>query len=451
MYSEKVNALVSKLDDEIKNHPAIGAELFKELTAAQHELGILHDTRPICPFLRPHFLSRKQYQTIKQAAEVLASAFERLTEAALEDDKLIVRFDLTEKEERMARINPGYKSLCVTSRLDSFLSDDGFKFLEYNAETPAGVGDQIQFQKIFMRVPPVREFIEKNKTWIPSPHHALLENLLTVYRECGGKEEHPQIAIVDWKGVSTESEFRILQDYFQSRGFKTIIADPHELDFDGEHLYANGFRIDIFYKRVIIHEFLEEFDDTHPLIRAYKAQKVCMANSFRPKIVHKKSSFAVLSDPQNAHLFTDEQQEVIRRHIPWTRRLQESRTTFENKEFDLLELLRKHREKFLLKPNDDYGGKGIIIGWETNQSEWEHALNEALTHSYIAQERAPVKKIKIPMFNDKVEFTEMHIDFNPYLFPSGVEGALVRLSPSSLVNVTQGGGETGLVILEGVD
>ena len=48
----------------------------------------------------------------------------------------------------MARINPGYDKLCVTSRLDTFIAGDDFKFLEYNAETPAGVGDQMQLEKV---------------------------------------------------------------------------------------------------------------------------------------------------------------------------------------------------------------------------------------------------------------------------------------------------------------
>jgi hypothetical protein len=42
----------------------------------------------------------------------------------------------------------------------------------------------------------------------------------------------------------------------------------------------------------------------------------------------------------------------------------------------------------------------------------------------------------------------MYIDFNPFLFHNEVEGALVRLSHSSLLNVTAGGGQTALVVME---
>jgi hypothetical protein len=49
---------------------------------------------------------------------------------------------------------------------------------------------------------------------------------------------------------------------------------------------------------------------------------------------------------------------------------------------------------------------------------------------------------------DRLEREEMFVDFNPYLFRGRAEGALVRLSSSSLCNVSSGGGETALLVLE---
>jgi hypothetical protein len=38
---------------------------------------------------------------------------------------------------------------------------------------------------------------------------------------------------------------------------------------------------------------------------------------------------------------------------------------------------------------------------------------------------------------------------NPFLFEGRIEGAMVRLSDSPVVNVTSGGGETGFCFIEG--
>jgi uncharacterized circularly permuted ATP-grasp superfamily protein len=287
-----------------------------------------------------------------------------------------------------------------------------------------------------------------NDYWLPKPHEALLRSLISTYREWGGKEEPPQIAIVDWNDVPTASEFRVLRDYFVERGFPTVIADPHDLQYDGQYLSVDGFRIDVLYKRVIIHELLHKFDREHPLIKAYRHGRLCMANSFRSKLAHKKSSFAILSDPSYHDLFESDELEVIQKHIPWTRYVSDSRTSFHGVEYDLSSLLLKEQNRFVLKPNDDYGGHGVFLGWEVDATTWQGALKLALEKPYVVQERVDVEKTSMPGFSDGVSVDEMFVDFNPFLFQNEVEGALIRLSSSSLLNVSSGGGQTALLVLE---
>lgn len=440
--------IIQSLDNQIRNDPAMEPELFARLLAAQRELGLLHDDRPTCPFLRPHILTRAQYDAIGSAAETIARTFEKLVTRALIDDAVMNELGLTRDEDRMARFEPGYPTLAVSSRLDAYLTETDFQFLEYNAENPAGIADQMQLEKVLFDLPHMKEFLSKYEHWTPKPHERLLQSLLTVYREWGGENEHPQIAIVDWAGVSTASEFEVLKRYFESAGYQTAIVDPRVLEYDGDLLKAGRFRIDVLYKRVIIHEFLEKCDEHHPLSRAYADGKICMANSFRTKVAHKKAGFAVLSDPQYGGLFTADELAVIRRHIPWTRVVRRGKTSFRDSQRELVDILKTERARLVLKPNDDYGGHGVIIGWETDPDTWDRTIVYALEHSYVVQERVAVKKVVIPMFTDRVESEEMFVDFNPFLFHNNVEGGLVRLSASSLCNVSSGGGQTALLVLE---
>jgi hypothetical protein len=443
-----LDPLVRALDDRILSDSILGKSQFEKLVALQHELGLVYGDRPTCPFLRPHIISRTQYDAVARAASMIASAVERLVNYALLDDELLGAIGLTEREAQMARIDPGYSRLCVSSRLDAYLSDSDFKFFEYNAETPAGVGDQMQLEKVLFPLAHMREFLNERKHWRPEPHARLLSALLDAYREWGGDEERPRIAIVDWKGVSTESEFRILQDYFLAQGFETIIADPVELSFDGDRLRAGGLAIDIVYKRVVIHEFLERCDNNHPLARAYEQRRICVVNSFRTKIAHKKNVFAILSDSAYHYLFTPEEIEIFHRHIPWTRRIAAGQTRFAGSSHDLIDLIRRERDRFVIKPNDDYGGHGVFIGWETSPDDWDVAIALALSRPYVVQERVPMAKHSITLFSDRVHAEEVFIDFNPFLFNNEVEGALIRLSSSTVLNVTSGGGQTALLVLE---
>jgi hypothetical protein len=448
MDSQALTAAVEEWDRRILNDPSVDQPLFERLLDFQRVLGLLHGDRPTCTFLRPHVLGREQYASISHAAETIAGAFEKLVTQALRDDKILCELGLTPTELKMARIDPGYSVLCVTSRLDAYLTETGFQFLEYNAESPAGVGDQMQLEKLIFSLPHTKEFLERYAHWRPEPQRLLLKALVGAYREWGGEEERPRIAIVDWEGVATESEFRILRQYFEAEGHPTVIADPRELRYDGERLWAGDARVDILYKRVVIHEFLEQTNETHALARAYADGRVCMANSFRSKMAHKKAGFAILSDPRYESLFTAPEIEAVRSHIPWTRRVQRSTTVFEGTEHDLLDLMRQERHRFVLKPNDDYGGHGVFIGWETDEAAWSAAIELALARPYVVQERVVLKKHSIPMFTDRIRSEELFIDFNPFLFHNKVEGALVRLSPSSLLNVTAGGGQTALLVLE---
>jgi uncharacterized circularly permuted ATP-grasp superfamily protein len=447
--STTLETIIQSLDNRIVNDSTIGPELFTRLLAAQRKLGLVHGDRPTCPFLRPHILARTQYAAIGAAAEIIGGAFETLVARALEHQPLLGELRLTAAEEHLARVDPGYSTLCVTSRLDAYLTDSGFQFLEYNAESPAGISDQLQLEKILFELPHMREILDQRKHWTPKPHVSLLESILSAYREWGGQQHYPQIAIVDWEGVSTATEFEVLKHYFEAEGYSTIVTDPHALDYDGERLRSGGFRIDIVYKRVIIHEFLEKFDETHPLARAYRDRNVCMANSFRSKVAHKKAGFAILSDPQYADLFTDLELTTFRQHIPWTRIVREGLTSFDQGEHQLGKILRTERERLVLKPNDDYGGHGVVMGWECSSDEWEQTIAQAFAEDYVVQERVPVKKVAVPRFaDDRVRSDEMFVDFNPFLFHNRMEGGLVRLSASSLCNVSSGGGQTALLVLE---
>jgi glutathionylspermidine synthase len=445
---DRLQPLIKNLDQKLIAAHADDIELFDRLDRLQQDLGVVSDGRPFSRFLRPHFFPRERYAAIVRAAEVLGEAFETMSIAALEHDEIMAELMLTETEERYARVDPGYGGVCNSSRLDAFISGSDFKFLEYNGETPAGITDQIQIERVLSAVPEVGEFLTANKHWLPRPHRRLLDGLVAAYRESGGTKLKPNIAIVDWKGVSTFTEFQVLKEYFETEGHDTLIADPHELEYDGETLRVGEFEVDIFYKRVLIHEFFDRFDSDHPLLRAYRDGNVCMANSFRTKIPHKKASLAVLQDGRFAGLFTSYQHDAIRKHLPWTRRVKESKDTFNGEAGELIDLIRRNRERLILKPNDDYGGSGIIVGWESTESEWDDAIGNALAEPFVVQERAPVEKVLFPAYDRAARMEELLIDFDPFLFRGRVEGGLIRLSSQTLVNVAAGGGEAALVVLE---
>jgi uncharacterized circularly permuted ATP-grasp superfamily protein len=166
-------------------------------------------------------------------------------------------------------------------------------------------------------------------------------------------------------------------------------------------------------------------------------------------LLHKKASFEILTDQAHWPWFTARELDVIHRCVPWTRRVFERKTFHAGRERDLIEYIRKEREGFILKPNDDYGGRGIFFGNRASEAEWDAAIAIALNEDYVVQERVELRTEVFPIFGEQEwGLQPMFVDTNPFIFRGVVDGAMVRLSDSPIVNVTSGGGETGFFILE---
>jgi len=260
------------------------------------------------------------------------------------------------------------------------------------------------------------------------------------------------MAIVDWREVPTWTEFEILRDAFEASGVPTFVCDPRELVFENGVLTAGGRRIDLVYRRVLINDIVARPGECAALVDACEAGAVCVANTFRCKIPHKKAFFAVLTDPRNDTLFAAEERSIIRAHVPWTRVLEDIATEKNGARSGLLDLVRAQREQFVLKPNDEYGGKGVLLGWEMSISQWDEALTSALKDrrgTWIVQERIPVRREIFPQFDTdgNVAMRDVLVDFAPYLFRGRMGGYLTRLSASGLANVTAGGGQVPAFVL----
>jgi hypothetical protein len=392
-------------------------------------------------------LERSQFQAQKAVAELIVCALEKIAAAAVQFPALMTKLGLTDAEQKVALIDPGFTRAAVTTRLDGFVHGQEIKFVEYNAENPSSLSDQEGLNRVLFELPAMSTLAQRYCLQQFSPVERLLATLLAVYREWNGNGV-PNIAIVDWKNLPTANEFILLRDHFAARGVRTIICSPDELEYRRGRLRCGDFEIDLVYKRMIIHEFLAEYDETHPLVRAYVNHRVCLVNPFRCKIMHKKASFELLTDDAYASWFTSKERAAIAGSIPWTRRMADRRTTYRGHSIELVEFVRENRAHLVLKPNDDYGGHGVYLGPRLDQPAWENAIATALSSDYVVQEAVDLSPEHFPIFNEtNWNLQPMFVDTNPFLFLGEVCGAMVRLSESPVVNVTSGGGETGFFVI----
>ncbi|MGB8508593.1 MAG: hypothetical protein WCD76_09320 [Pyrinomonadaceae bacterium] len=442
---------IAEYHELLSSDTGLNAEFFARLKSLMSARRLVYGGRHLGVALRPHLLTRTQYDRLARVSEVVAGAFEKVGAALLSDEALIDRVGLTDMERRLALVEPGFRNSAVTTRLDAFVHGDEVKFVEYNAENPSSLSDQSGLNEILFEVRALQTFSERYRLRQFNPCESLLRALLETYREWSGQAGRaPNVAIVDWPDLPTANEFILLRNYFAACGVPTIICEPDELEYTGGKLRRGDFNVDLVYKRVIIHELLARYDETHALMRAYTNGDVCLVNPFRCKMLHKKAAFELLTDEERAHWFTPSEREVIHACVPWTRRVEARRTQYRGESIDLLEYVRKNRADFILKPNDDYGGHGVFLGRTASEAVWDEHLSRALSGDYVVQELIELHTEEFPVFDDEHwNLQAMYVDTNPFLFRGVADGALVRLSDSPIVNVTSGGGETGFFAIEG--
>jgi hypothetical protein len=427
----------------------VAGECQATLEAELRRRGLFFGGRALCTVLRPRFFTPDQYRFLRDRCALLLRAFDRIYQAARENAGVRKQFGLEDWEESFMEGDPGFADPSPLSRIDAFyLQDEGvFHLTEYNAETPAGAAYGDALADAFLALPVMRSFLRRfDVRPLPARHdvlHALLDAYAQWRSSVGAKHPaSPRIAILDWREVPTYNEFVLWVDYFRARGLEARIVDPRETELEGGRLTAGGEPIDLIYKRVLISELVERGGRDHPVIRAVQSGAVCMVNPFRCKLLHKKASLAVLSDERNAELFSADEREAIDAHIPWTRVVAERKTRYQKRTVDLIPLILEQRERLVLKPNDAYGGAGIVLGWEVDGATWEREVRSALREPFVVQERVPIPSEPYPSVVDgRVVFAERILDTAPFAYQgSHVDGCMSRLSTAALVNVTAGGG-----------
>jgi uncharacterized circularly permuted ATP-grasp superfamily protein len=415
----------------------------------QKERKLLFGDRPLTYSIRPAFLAETTYNHIQDTVYLLRQAILKIAEMHFNDLAALDELGLTPEEIELAAIPTNVIRLSATARLDAFLTPDSFKFVELNAESPAGVGYIHKLAELYRELPLFQDFTKQYPVRFVSPLEHLIDGLLRTYHEeFDGTVERPTFCIVDFLDIPTIHEFHIVRDYLHRHGYDCEVCDPRELELRDGWIYANGRKIDILYRRLLMNEFMSIRDQCQAYEQGYREQKTCYLNSFRTKLVHKKSIFSFLTDPKYTSVLNTSELQTIRQHIPWTRKIRDIKTMYKGKLVGLLDYVYHNREAFVIKPNDEYGGKGVVLGFQATDVEWAQSISYGLEHGYVVQEVVDISKEPFLLKTDNGwNLIPTVVDLDPYLNGPLMGGCLVRTSTSNLANVTAGGGSMPAFIL----
>lgn len=445
-----IDEVVDRYHDVLTAYVARGGEDHLALVERMVTRGAVFAGRPLCTFLRPNFVLRAQYMQLRRAVEHFRTAIIKTKDIVLREPQLLELLALTEGERRLFSFNPAFESVGVVTRLDAILSGPDISFVELNAEGAFGPSYADRLTELFEGFQPMREFIREVPVTPVYSGNSLVGAILDAWHEFGGTHI-PKVAVVDWQEVATRTEFDMICERFRRHGIPARFVDPRELEFKDGLLSSRGEVIDLVYRRVLTSELLGREDEVKALIEAYKARVVCVVNSFRAKLLDKKVLFALLFDSRVSASFTPEEQASVRQCIPWTRRVEETKTEGpDGQTIDLVPWIRDNRSRLVLKPNDELGGRGVVIGASVEGAVWERALKLALIDPSVVQLRVSLPTSMFPEVGAAGElyFSRRFMELDPILFRGELGGFLGRLSATNLCNVHTGAGTVPTFIVE---
>jgi hypothetical protein len=398
--------------------------------------GAVHGGAPLCRYRTPLLLPARTERAFRRVLPPMYRLLRRVRALLLADldrgpESLAARIGVRADAIGWAALDPGFPNVAPLARLDAFVEAGVPRFLELNAESPAGMGYAAALGPVLARDPAAAGWGPLGFT-DPLPQVVQAVRALARAWRLGtqaaarGVRFAPRVrvAIVDLPGVATAPEFELLAAAFRAAGHPTVVTTPAHLSFDGDRLRVGGEPVDLLYRRFLVDDLRREPAAFGSIVGAVEARRVCMVNSLRTALLHCKGIFALLHDPDFP--VTDDERAFLRRHVPLTLLVDDAAR----------ERVRREPDRWVLKPVDGHGGRGVVLGWAVGRAAWERAVDEAEGCIVQARVAAPVGA-----FYDAIEggVRERAIDLGPFLVRGRFAGFLCRVVDGALANVSAGG------------
>ena len=401
--------------------------------------GLLFGDRRAIGVARPAFFTRPRLETERLAVHLVGSALAKVLTRLQADPDLLDELDISPAERALVTIDPGFPYADVNDRFDAFFSKR-MGFVEVQGTSPGGLGYHDAAADAFMASAPfaalTRDYEVEPLLVLPG----LQQALLTAWQEWGGQGT-PTAAIVDWADAPLMTGFLNIRDHLRRHGIDTVIADPRDLRFEGGALRHGATTINFVYRRLLIQDCLARPDEVAGLVEAARAGAICMVNPFAADILGHKAVFDLITSGRHDFGLTRAERLSVANHVPWTRRLRPDGERGRPGDVDV-EWTVEHQQNLVLKPVHDYGGHGVVVGWECDASTWHTSVRSASELGFIVQRRILAHEESYPLDRPGFPQQRFTVDNDPYTFHGRLGGVLVRLGVAGVTNVSAGGSMT---------
>ncbi|MCP5103979.1 MAG: circularly permuted type 2 ATP-grasp protein [bacterium] len=428
--------------DFVKENPAcLEQDSFKEVVSTYFGYVKFH------PW--PTFINEKTWEMLETASvkvyQLISTIPERLF--ALDRDKIVQYYQFPESAVKLM-LHKGARKCPrdLLSRGDFIYSPaNGLKCLEFNMVSNIGGGWQADaLEPHYFNSPVLARFIKEYGAHITRTGFAssLLAHVVekAMAHEPFAGEDEINTAVVFPKIDGSAGDLGALVGRLKEL-YRHILRQKNG-GLKGELVITDFFRLKMMKDRVVygsggdtkkIHVMVEKSNGLVPqaLLDVVESGNLLLFNGPIGSIMSSKLNLALLSENENSDLFSPEERETIKNHVPWTRKVTAG----------LEDYILSHRERLVLKPGDGIGGYGVSPGRNTSPGQWKQQVEKAL------EERNWVVQEYIPSFTYLYQdgergAVEHHMVWGIFVFGSRGRGGFTRVLPAKhhkgVINASQG-------------
>jgi hypothetical protein len=291
----------------------------------------------------------------------------------------------------ISRFTPEELELCDNSlgtdylglaRADVIISDGRIGITELNATSRFGYG--IEYDLLVRRleaIPPFAATVAALGLQSPAVFHRIREMI----RRVAQAQSSPGVCIAVGHRIAEVAGF-FLSDALRaeldaSADFPVVVAGLEDLNIENGFMsHPDAGDIGVIYR--LFGPWGRSAENPQhrlrQLIRASDEAKVAVLDGFVGECRVTKLPLTLLSDERWLSLLPAGLAERLPQSVLWTRLLQDSRTEYAGRTINLIPFVAMSRHELVLKPGRGTGGRGLVVGAETTQSEWESHLGWAM-------------------------------------------------------------------------
>lgn len=373
------------------------------------------------PFLyMPRLITPSQLEDLRSIVKRSNAIFEKVIRRYETDARYRATFAFPKLMEELILLPTPLEWPVPMARYDVFYrGEDDFTFCEINTDGSSAMNEDRVFTEIMLRskardiLEPMEPYtFELFRTWVES------------FKSHFAPGELRRVAILDTGKIEESFEFLRFRDTFREAGIACDLANPEDLIFDGEWIRQNGEQVDAIYRRLVTSDFFHEIENHMHLVQAMKQGKTVWIGPVKTQVIHNKRVFYVLHLEEFQDMFTQEEKEFIKKHVPYTAELTKNRLTEE---------LIEDKDNYLLKPPDSYAAKGVLAGRKATPEEWKKALEEGAGSGMLLQRFAELPKIRCIDFEAEGDTAIYHHITGLFVYDGELAGIFSRASRQEMI------------------